>query len=501
MQRILLMSGTLALVFSVLAAAAEKAETRQAATPGRAALRDDFSADPNWDGFRNRLLPEQLPLVKQAFGYRTSRLAGGRSAGEIGGTIERSTTPASYARVISKCTLDDRLSASGQLSVTRAGGGSGIMFGWFHHTSRGWRTPNSLAFRVDGNGGKYWMFYEYGTRSGATGGGGAFAGERYQTTVTPPFPADGTSHQWSLDYDPAAENGRGRITFQVDDREYELSLAPGHKQEGATFDRFGFWNVEIQGDSLDVFIDDLVVNGESFGFDSEPNWEAAGNDGAFAESMIRPLHDFGYSPTSHTGGDTPGEIGGVIYRDESPAYYGGPTGRLTLDDELFASGKIALLDAASDSGVYLGWFSADTKQSDNTPEYESRQKDFLAVMIEGPSRVGHYFRPAYGTATGVGATAAPDPARRAVPPVIHPNGAVHSWSIRYSPMANEGNGQIVVGFDEEEFTYDLLPGHRRLGATFDRFGLFNIQSGGHHVRMFIDDLVVNKASTHKDRQQ
>ncbi len=68
------------------------------------------------------------------------------------------------------------------------------MIGWFNENRRGWRTPNSLAFRIDGNGGKFWMFYEYGTRNWRTGGGGAFEGEQYQTTPTPPFPADGKPH-------------------------------------------------------------------------------------------------------------------------------------------------------------------------------------------------------------------------------------------------------------------------------------------------------------------
>ena len=69
-----------------------------------------------------------------------------------------------------------------------------MLFGWFHETSRGWRTLNSLAFRIDGNGGKYWVFFEYGTRNWLTGGGGTFDGPRYQTTRTKPFPADGTVH-------------------------------------------------------------------------------------------------------------------------------------------------------------------------------------------------------------------------------------------------------------------------------------------------------------------
>src|SRR5207248_2383683 len=110
------------------------------------------------------------------------------------------------------------LTASGKLAVLTAEGSSGVMFGWFHETSRGWRTPNSLGFRLDGNGGKYWLLYEYGTRGWHTGGGGAFEGKQYQRTPTPPFKPGGAVHTWSIDYDPQANGGLGLMTFRIDDR-------------------------------------------------------------------------------------------------------------------------------------------------------------------------------------------------------------------------------------------------------------------------------------------
>jgi hypothetical protein len=153
---------------------------------------EDFASDPHWEGFRNHLRPERAPRTKQDFGWSPP--------GQIGGWIQRSLTPAWFAKRIGTRTLNDRLKASGKFAVSRAEGASGALFGWFHETSRGWRTSNSLIFRLDGNGGKYWVFYEYGTRHWMTGGGGCFEGEQYQTTTTKPFPADGAVHTWSLDY-------------------------------------------------------------------------------------------------------------------------------------------------------------------------------------------------------------------------------------------------------------------------------------------------------------
>jgi hypothetical protein len=69
--------------------------------------------------------------------------------------------------------------------------------------------------------------------------------------------------------------------------------------------------------------------------------------------------------------------------------------------------------------------------------------------------------------------------------VILPDGDTHTWSIHYDPDAEE----IVVTLDGVTQTTKLEPGHRDEGASFDRFGIFNLQRGGWHVVFTIDDLV------------
>src|SRR5262245_60840614 len=142
--------------------------------------RQDFGSDPGWEGLSNRRTPSPPHRVRQDFGHRQTAKAGGRP-GEAGGWVQRSLRPAWYGKAIAPRTLEDRLSVSGKFAVPRAEGASGALIGWFRHDSRGWRTPNSLAFRIDGNGGKYWVLFEYGTRHWRTGGGATFEG-RYQTT-------------------------------------------------------------------------------------------------------------------------------------------------------------------------------------------------------------------------------------------------------------------------------------------------------------------------------
>lgn len=447
-----------------------------------------FHARPAWDGYRNRLMPETVPLTRHDFGWSRTRRAGGQAVGEIGGSVQRSTTRASYAKRLAPRTLEDPLHASGTFAVTRAEGSSGVMLGWFHETSQGWRTPNSIALRLDGNGGTYWVFYEYGTRSVRTGGAGAFDGPRYQTTQTPPFSADGSAHRWSLRYEPGGRQEKGTITLTIDGKSYPpLAVLPEHKQDTATFNRFGIWNVQIGGKQMEVYVDDLTVDGQQHDFSSDPGWEALGNRTEYPERVIRPLHDFGYSLTDFAGGQR-GEIGGVVFRDEQPAYFAARLGRLTLEDDLEASGRIALRSAASDSGVYLGWFDADTKQNNDIPEHESRQRNYLGILIEGPSRAGHYFRAGYGTADGRGDNPTHDPRSKRPRPVILPDGTPHPWALRYVPGQADRGGRIIVRLGDRQDVLTVPAEHRQAGATLNRFGLFNMQSGGHHVEVFVDDL-------------
>jgi hypothetical protein len=435
---------------------------------------EDFAANPQWDSYRSHLLPTPLPITRQDFGWRAAQSGGG--GGAIGGWIQRSLTPAWFAKVIPTRTLHDKLSAAGTFAVTRDDSNSGTLFGWFHDSSRGWRTPNSLVFRIDGNGGKYWVFYEYGTRHWFTRGAGCFEGDRYQTTPTRPFRADGTPHTWSLDYDANGADGKGLLTFVLDGKTYTLALASGHKADGAEFNRFGVLNVQTTGSGMEMEFRDLQLDGQPLDLSSATGWEARGNKVEFPDRHMRPFHDFGWMATAKAGGKI-GEIGGIIWRDEKPAYYAAKTGPLTLDDELMASGKIAFNGAGSDSAVYLGWFNSASKTNKVAADHQEPQSNILAVLLEGPSDVGHYFRPAYSSARGRGII-------QDNGPILRPDGRVHQWSLRYSPHS----GEITVQLDGETRTLVLDPEHRKQGATFDRFGLFNLQVGGHFVDIALDDL-------------
>jgi len=433
--------------------------------------RETFDSDPGWESYRSRLVPNPLPVTKQDFGYREN--------GEIGGWVQRSVTPAYYAKVIPTKTLNDKLSASGKVAVRSNSAPSGVLFGWFNESSRGWRTPNSLTFRLDGNGNSYWVFFEYGTRNWLTGGGATFEG-RYQTTKTKPIPADGSMHDWSLSYDPNGDGGDGLITLTFDGTNYTRALLAGHRVDGAEFNRFGLFNQQATGGGMEVFLSALQIDGQREDLSRDPKWDGRGNKVEFADRTIRPMHDFGHSLTSRAGGQK-GEIGGVIWRDEAPAFYGAKVGPLTLRDELFASGKLAFAGAASDSGVYFGWFDSQSKSNKNISDHKEPQKNLLGIAIEGPSRVGYYFVPGYRDALGEGQLASSGP-------IIRPDGKVHEWSIHYIPGIAGARGKIISKLDGAEQMLELTAEQEKVGATFDRFGIFNMQVGGHFVEIYLDEL-------------
>jgi hypothetical protein len=440
-----------------------------------------FDVDPQWEGFRNRLVPEPPPMTRQTFAYRDSHRAQGVNKGEIGGWVQRSTTPAWYAKVIEPVTLTNRLSASGRFVVTHCEGGSGVLFGWFNSQSRGWRMPNSLVFRVDGNGNNYWVFFEYGTRHWLTGGGETFEGGRYQTTKTKPF-VDGTSHAWRFEYRPKGD--AAELEFVIDGKSYIRPVPAEHVRDGAVFDRFGIVNQQTTGDGMELYFDDLEMNGERFAFDCDPAWEAKGNEVKFRDRVRRPFHDFGFSATANAGQN--GEIGGVIWRDERPAYYGMPITPVTFEQPFSASGKIAFCGAGSDSAVYLGFFDSAAKRNKKLSDYQAPTTNLLAVFIEGPSRIGHYFRAGYRNSSGEGMFEDSGP-------TIQPDGRVHAWALRYTPNAGDEDGVIEVTFDGQTQRTRVRKDHKRAGASFDRFGFTNIQAGGHYVEIYVDDLTLTPA--------
>jgi hypothetical protein len=452
-----------------------------------------FDKDPRWDSVNSRSDVPAKRTIRQDFGYsRTTNVVGNGDVGEIGGFISPAAEPAYYARKIATKTLRDSLAASGKLLCK--GREIHLLLAFFNaDTVNEWRTPNSFALRILGRGDVFFAYVEYTTSKWRAGGDspGGFA------TVKDPKSGrialrgfrTGVKHDWSLRYDPEGNNGGGSVTVTLGGETAVCHLDKGHKADGATFNRFGLLPVLKSADGGgEIWLDDVMIEEKTDDFVRDPGWEGFGNRREYQTADVRPRFDFGYSSTHHADGKAAGELGGLVFRGDCRyrdrlAGYGDRLATLTMDKPLSASGKVALRRGVSDSTTLLGFYHSEDSLAVNESQSSGLPSSFLGVAVEGPSREGFLFYPAYRVG-GDGQGYANGDDR----PHILPDGKAHDWSLKYDPMAANGNGRIVVTFDGAKVALDLGKGHRKTRAQFNRFGLVTTWIDGNAQRIYFDDL-------------
>jgi hypothetical protein len=449
---------------------------------------ESFEADPGWEGRNNRATDPGPRTIVQNFGFSASTTNAGGSAGEIGGFITPAGETAFYAKVIPAASFDDTLSASGTLNVPAGGGHT--LIGFFHaDTAKEWRTPNTIALRIYGRGTYFLAYLEYGTGLWRAGGA-SFGGEI-------PIPTGTADYPFSFTYDPNGAGGRGTVTAMLGSYSAVLTLDEGHKADGAMFNRFGILNVMKSADDAgSIWLDNVTVNGVTDAFNSNPGWDERSNRRTYSSTNVRPRFDFGYSPASNlAGGQRGGEIGGQTFRGDSRAqfnglrmaYYGARLDEtFTLNHPLHAEGKIGFHRGVSDSTTLIGFFHSTGSVRSNDAQESATPENFVGAAIEGPSAEGFYFYPTYGLdQEGVragGGRGIP------TPPFIYPNGQSRRWTIDYHPNGNDGTGSIIVTLDGEAVTLNLDPGHKQLGASFNRFGIITTHIDGSGQTVYFDDI-------------
>jgi hypothetical protein len=453
---------------------------------------ESFDRDPGWEGVHHRSAREREPVtIRQDFGYSRSNHAGG-ATGEMGGFISAAGEPAYYGKVIPARTLEDPLRASGTFSCPD--GSFHILLGFFNAgTVKEWRTPNTLAIRLNGRGDHFFAYVEYCTARWRAGGDSTpFPSRKNPENGREElvgFPSGGKVHRWTLTYDPGANAGAGLVTATIDEKTALCRLGDGHRADGAQFNRFGVLNILKSADGGgEVYFDDVAVDGATEKFDADPGWDARDNRRTYRSAMVRPRFDFGYSPTRFAGGQSAGELGGMIFRGdcrypERMACLGDAVSPITLEVPFRASGRVAMLRGVSDSTTLFGFYSSTDSMRRNDSQNDGIPESVAGMHIEGPSGEGFYFYPVYRPAGGNGHAARVEDCPR-----IYPDGASHEWSFEYDPRGAGGKGRITVSLDRKSAALDLEEGAKAHMTRLDRFGIVTSWIDGNSQDVYWDDI-------------
>jgi hypothetical protein len=211
----------------------------------------DLSKDPGWVGQGNRDKYEDRERGgAHDFGYSPKTNFAGGSPGELGGSLWRSGHYAYYADKVGPLSLDDRLEASGKVILQVGSPDSDMFIGWFGSAHKD-HPPATIGDFVGVHVGGptrvgHYFHPVYATGKGTTG-----------KTKEGPILTPGKVFDFSIDYDPKANDGLGEIKVTLGKETASLPLKKGQKAEGATLDRFGLFTSDIGGQQVKIYLDNL----------------------------------------------------------------------------------------------------------------------------------------------------------------------------------------------------------------------------------------------------
>lgn len=286
-------------------------------------------------------------------------------------------------------------------------------------------------------------------------------------------------------------------------------------------------------------------------FDTDPKWEGV-NNRVECSDCPTVTQNFGWAPTNKTGFG-PGEIGGIIWKSTTPAFYAMPLGQpLNFKNRFSASGKLAVINPPKDgAGFYIGFFNAERQGwrvwsscGFRIGEFKNSKARFFIdyktglasganlfpdTEIKGDGSVNSW-KLEYDPEACVADNPWPDPRlpkyfegkRDNVPtkdilelfikdePSItfekleelllkardlglvddwYRKGLWHLWTLERNP--EEIKGKITFTFNNESVSYYLLPGHQDVPTFMNRFGVFNWQMYTGSLEFYLSDLIIN----------
>ena len=227
-------------------------------------VKDDFSRDPGWEGVNNhRTYPTTIVRPWFDFGFSSTRFAGGKNSGELGGVIFRGDCRypdkmACYADRLEPLSSKKPLRASGKVCLRRGVSDSGVLIGFFN-------SRESMQSNPSQDNGLPKSFL--GISTDAPSREGFYLGPTCRLAgdvriargdATPPhLLPDGRPHDWTLEYVPDSGDQPGRITVTLDRQKITLPIDKDAKIHETVFDRFGIISPWVDGNSQSIYFDDL----------------------------------------------------------------------------------------------------------------------------------------------------------------------------------------------------------------------------------------------------
>lgn len=209
---------------------------------GLVQVRQDFSVDPGWEWKDNRVVAADPPTVRQSFGWASTNHTGAPAAGEIGGMVWQSRTPACYGLPLNRpLSFKDKFAFACRVAFMPDSGAGAAYLGFYNHEMQGWRVWNSMALRLGGE-----------SSGQAAIGVDAMTALWHACGWAEGFlhvPADGKPHTIRFSYDPQATPGdwpdprlRKLINGERQTMEQMLELAP---KVGLTLTKEELWKMLV----------------------------------------------------------------------------------------------------------------------------------------------------------------------------------------------------------------------------------------------------------------
>lgn len=512
-------------------------------------VNQDFSEDPGWEGYNNRIDCEDCPEINQNFGW-TNTNHNKTGQGEISGTIWKSTTPAYYAMPIGPFTFKDKFSASGKLSVIAPlKEGWGFYIGFFNAERQGWRVWSSCGFRMGPEKEGHMRFHlDYKTGQGA--------GAILNPDII--IPTDGSVHDWEILYEPEVGVGEtwphpklrdwfkgiwGNVhedSILAQAQQDEPAMTKNHihdlllqARDAGLIDHwyrkgsYHLWSVERDIDKIKGRITFKFDNYDPVSYFLIPGHteHTAQIDrfGVFNMQMYHGSMKFFLSDltvndekidlSSNPQWDERGNRVTFIERDfharqnfgyaqtnwagKSPGEIGGRFYGTEVKDPshgYYADniGELTLDDPISFSGNIC--FPEGAVDGRMLFGYFNKKDKQAEIEGEYKGNPPHQFlglevmdQTRYGYNITAVCSPRQDIAIEERGPIYIPDRIKRPFSFTYNPKQGEA-GRITVTFGDSLFTADLTKEQREIGATMDHFGLLNPRKGGKYVDVYLDDL-------------